>query len=132
MKLNRGVLTATVITIVGTAFVGGWITMCSSPSDPHNFYYFMWKHRLWSLSYERIHAGMITDRKRDLLILGKSKPEIGSRVGPLTDPRHATPYLRSYYETGPYRDKDVAYLGKSALMVVFEHGRGKTVIIVKG
>ena len=92
----------------------------------------MWKHRLWSLSYEQIHAGMITDRKRDLLILGKSKPEIASRVGPLTDPRHATPYLRSCYETLPYRDKDVAYLGKSALMVVFEHGRGKTVTIVKG
>lgn len=121
-----------VLALLFAVFVGLWISIFAAPSDPHNLSYFLWKHGFLGLSHSKIYAGMVNDRRRETLVLGKSKEEINTRLGPLRNPLEASPYLRSYYEHGPYKGQDAAYLDDSILLIVFEGGRATDMVIVKG
>jgi len=122
---------ATSILLATVAGVAIW-SWTYGNGDPKNIRYVLWKHDLWHLNPDLALGTMVGDSKRDQLILGRTKDELKERFGYLSSPGEASEYYRSAYLAGPYKDKEVGFLRRSAWMVVFDRGRATDLVLIKG
>jgi hypothetical protein len=128
VKRYRWLLVLALICII----VGVWTELYPSTSDPKNLGYVLWKHGLFPMNPDTALGTMIGDARRESLVIGKSREALTRKFGYLTPPREASMYYRSYWQRGPYRQTDAAFLRASPWMVVFDHGRASNLVLVKG
>jgi len=75
---------------------------------------------------------MIADSGRDKLVLGKTKVQLEEKFGYLLIPTEASEYLRHYYQKSSWDGRDVFFIRQSPWMVVFDHDKATTLVLIKG
>ncbi len=130
--MRRRMLISVIIVVVVVLFFGGWAITYPSSSDPKNMKYVLWKAGLYKVSLDQATTAMVGDRKRDELVVGKTKAQLRDKFGSLLSPADASPYLRGCYQNSAWKDKDVLFLGQSPWMVVFDGDKATNLILVKG
>lgn len=121
-----------VIVTLLIVFIGGWLLMYPSQTDPKNIKYVLWKAGLYKVSLDVATTAMIGDSSRDRLVVGKTKAQLRDKFGTLLSPLEVSPYLRGCYENSSWKGKDVAFIGRTSWMVIFDGERATNLMLVKG
>lgn len=108
-----------------------WFAVCHDKSDSKGPRYIMWKVGLWPFDPEVVYRSMVTDRNRDALVIGLTAKELEIKFGLLRNRQTATKYQRFYSDQYP-KEQEIAWLGDSAWMVIFENGRVIVLCLEKG
>jgi hypothetical protein len=109
-----------------------WHAQYPDDSDRKSLRYTLWKHNLYGMNLDVAADLMVGDPGRDRIAVGKTKGELRERFGYLLGPGDASPYLRTCFESSPWRDRDVLFIRKSHWMVVFDGERAANLILIKG
>ena len=130
--MTRRLLIFTIILGAVVVFLGGWWMVYPSPADPKNMKYVLWKAGLCRIDLDIATEAMVGDSGRDRLVLGRTDQELRKRFGFLLEPSEASPYLRTCYQTSPWKGSRVLFIRSSSWMVVFDGGRAANLVLVKG
>ena len=107
-------------------------TLTYPEPDPKNIKYVLWKHGLYGMDLDTASDTMIGDANREVLVLGKTKPELREKFGYLSTLLEASPYLRGCYENSDWKGTDVLFIRKSPWMIAFSGDRATKLVLIKG
>ncbi len=108
-----------------------WLMLYPHPSDPKSLFYQAWKLGIPLIKVETAYEAMIGDPKRLDLVKGRSLSALKRRFGNVRR-EELLPYQEYCFKTGPYREREIAFLGDSKWMVLFENGTVIDLILCKG
>ena len=75
---------------------------------------------------------MIADASRNKLVVGKTEAELRSKFGYLVTLSDASQYLRSCYQSSPWKDRKVLFIRRSPWMVLFDGDKATQLVLIKG
>lgn len=113
-------------------FCGGWVLVYPSASDPKNIGYVLWKAGLYKLNLDVTTGTMIGDAGRDKLVIGKTEGELQAKFEYLVPANDASPYLRSCYQSSPWKDRKALFIRRSPWLVLFDGDKATQLVLIKG
>jgi hypothetical protein len=131
--MKRGMLTPVSIALVAVVIIfGAWALIYPSTNDPKNLRYVLWKTGVYRMNPDMATETMIGDAGRDKLVIGKTDSQLRGRFGFLLEPAEASQYLRSCYQSSPWKDRRVLFIRNGPWMVVFEGDKATNLVLIKG
>ena len=114
-------------------FVIGWSLAYPSENDPKNIKYVFWKIGLCRMDLDTALGTMIGDRKREKLVIGKTRDQLRAKFGYLLLPSEAGPYMQACYaESAWEKNATVLLLRRGPWMVKFEGDKAADLKLCKG
>ncbi len=121
------------VLVVFVAVMGGWFALYPSARDSKSMQYRLWKAGLFNLSVSEASDAMVGDPNRDALIVGKTKSQLETKFGHLLGLNEVSPYFKEFYMSNPaWRHETPSFIKDSAWMILFEHDKGRELVLVKG
>jgi hypothetical protein len=128
-SLRRNATFGLVFVIV---FVIGWSLMYPSENDPKNIKYVFWKVGLYRMDLDTAVGTMIGDRKREKLVIGKTKDQLRGKFGFLLLPSEAGPYMQACYAESAWKQNaTVLLLRRGPWMVKFDGDTATDLMLCK-
>jgi hypothetical protein len=118
------------IILVASLAVGVW-AFTYPGTDRRGIKYVLWKAGLYKMNIDQAAFAMVGDADRDNLVVGRTKEQLENRFGNLLTPEQVSEYYRNGYNLG-WKGKDVLFIKNSPWMIVFDHGRATSLVLMKG
>jgi hypothetical protein len=109
-----------------------WQMAYPSESDPKNIKYVLWKNGLYRMNLDSAAETMMGDSGNKELVIGKTKSQLQQRFGYLLTPANTSQYLRNCYQNSSWKNRDVLFIRKTSLMLVFDGDKAIDLVLVKG
>jgi hypothetical protein len=94
--------------------------------------YLLWRAGLFPFDAKVVYAQMVSDPKRDALVVGLTVDELKERFGEVRTRQEATAEYQRYYSDRILLDEEIRWLGDSAWLVVLKNGRVTELRLMKG
>ena len=107
-----------------------WLSLYPEKTDPKNLYYRAWRLGFPTLSVDDAYQAMIGDTNTLEIVKGKTLRQLQARFGNIRKDGELLPYQRDCLNRIEYlKGKNIAFLGDSYWLVVFEGDRVADLIL---
>ena len=132
MLRRIGIAAIALVVVIPALVLGVWgLLLYPDPNDPKNMRYVLWRDLGVPMDLDRATYVFGSDGPHQYRLLGMTKDELRERFGYLTPVEKASSELQYCYRT--YRKgKDILYVRRSDIELMFEHDRVVEVTISKG